>query len=443
VAENRREEQKLWLIVFQIKAVRTRLNLLAIQFWIFLTAAVLLGAAALIFLSAVALNPMLFLGVAILILILAAATTIQVARAALRRTASPRRAAAIADDRAALKGRLATVLALAETPPPSPLWLYLVEDTYSMRQRFEPSAVEPRWVSRSIFAPLAACLVAASLLAVVRYEKRGPNNVVYAPPTELTADLGNLDIRPADPSVGANARVFADPSTLRQLAAKLAQAEKTEANRSSVSRWVSKARQLASSLQDQVTGQKALKNQPLTLNLRGDKSQPPDNGASPPAGDQSGNDSGGGPIMPPAGAPTAGGGAPSQPPPAIPSNESNQLAQEGMPASSGDNSTGEPQDQSGPKVGSGYVGQAGSSHSAGSDPGHLFGPASPQVLGSESFRLTVDARPIDEASSGGAPAYLPPKVRVTLNSQQFPDEPLARTAVSSDDQATIKRVFER
>jgi hypothetical protein len=119
------------------------------------------------------------------------------------------------------------------------------------------------------------------------------------------------------------------------------------------------------------------------------------------------------------------------------------MAQQDMSASPGDNTTGEPQNQSGPKVGSGYVGEAGSNHSAGSDPGHLFGPASPQVLGSESFKLTVDAQPIDEASSGGAPAYLPPKVRVTLNSQQFPDEPLARTAVSPDDQLTVKRVFER
>jgi len=55
----------------------------------------------------------------------------------------------------------------------------------------------------------------------------------------------------------------------------------------------------------------------------------------------------------------------------------------------------------------------------------------------------VDARPIDESSSGGAPAYLPPKVRVPLSAQQFPDEPLARTAVPFDDRLTIKRVFER
>ena len=60
MAENRREEQKLWLILFQIKAIRTRLNLLAIQFWLFTTLAVLIGAAGLIYLAAIALNPLLF-----------------------------------------------------------------------------------------------------------------------------------------------------------------------------------------------------------------------------------------------------------------------------------------------------------------------------------------------------------------------------------------------
>jgi hypothetical protein len=38
---------------------------------------------------------------------------------------------------------------------------------------------------------------------------------------------------------------------------------------------------------------------------------------------------------------------------------------------------------------------------------------------------------------------VPPRIRVPLNSQQYPDQPLARAAVPAADQDTIKRVFER
>lgn len=88
-------------------------------------------------------------------------------------------------------------------------------------------------------------------------------------------------------------------------------------------------------------------------------------------------------------------------------------------------------------------GAAGSKHGGGSDPDHLFGPPSAQQLGSDSFKITLDAEPSDEASARGAPAYIPPSVRVPLNAEQAPDEPLARAEVPPSDQATIKRVFER
>ena len=85
----------------------------------------------------------------------------------------------------------------------------------------------------------------------------------------------------------------------------------------------------------------------------------------------------------------------------------------------------------------------GSAHGAGSDPTTLFGPASAQPLGSDSFKIAIEAEPTDESSSRGSPTYVPPRVRVPLNSVQYPDEPLARAAVPADDQNTIKRVFER
>ena len=119
------------------------------------------------------------------------------------------------------------------------------------------------------------------------------------------------------------------------------------------------------------------------------------------------------------------------------------MAQHSLPSLPGDSSPGSLQDEPGAKVGSGYANEAGANHSAGADPEHLFGPPTTGPLGSDSFKLSVDARPIDESSNRGAPAYLPPKVRVPLNSQQLPDEPLARTSVPFDDRQTIKRVFER
>jgi hypothetical protein len=93
--------------------------------------------------------------------------------------------------------------------------------------------------------------------------------------------------------------------------------------------------------------------------------------------------------------------------------------------------------------GGGQGGSAGADHGAGSDPAHLFGPASPQPLGADSFKITIDAQPSDESTTVNAPAYIPPRVRVPLNSNQYPDEPLARASVPAADQMTIKRVFER
>jgi hypothetical protein len=64
-------------------------------------------------------------------------------------------------------------------------------------------------------------------------------------------------------------------------------------------------------------------------------------------------------------------------------------------------------------------------------------------LGSDSFRITIDAQPSDESSAPGAPAYIPPKVRVPLNEKQSQDEPIVRASVPAADQLAVKRVFER
>ena len=85
----------------------------------------------------------------------------------------------------------------------------------------------------------------------------------------------------------------------------------------------------------------------------------------------------------------------------------------------------------------------GSDHGAGSDPSSLFGQPSAGQLGSDNFKIAIDAVPSTEASGPGSPGYLPPKVRGPLNPSQYPDEPLARASIPEADQTTIKRVFER
>ncbi|MGA2411604.1 MAG: hypothetical protein ABSG46_14610, partial [Candidatus Binataceae bacterium] len=146
-------------------------------------------------------------------------------RSAWRLRASPTRAAAIADTRAELKGRLATVHAMAAARPNSSLWPYLVEDTYGARNSFEPSRIEPRWVSRSAFALLAALFIAALLMpeAIARRVGNGAIVTQGGAPSAVTADINSLDIRPADPALGPNAEIYADAATLQKLQDRMAQ----------------------------------------------------------------------------------------------------------------------------------------------------------------------------------------------------------------------------
>ena len=51
----------------------------------------------------------------------------------------------------------------------------------------------------------------------------------------------------------------------------------------------------------------------------------------------------------------------------------------------------------------------------------------------EGFEIAIEARPIDHGAKGAGHAYVPPKVRTPLNSNQEPDEPVARAAVPADD----------
>jgi hypothetical protein len=438
VAE-KREQQKLWLILFQIKAVRARLNSLAAQFFAFLTLAIIVAGAAIVLSAALLMPPLWFLATAVAVAIGAFIGVVRVTRAALRSSANPLRAAALADDRAGLKGRLMTVLLMAGKLDTSGLWPYLIEDTYGRRTEFEPSKIEPRWLSRSIVAFAAATIAALLLVRFARLRNGSHSLAMNALPGQVSADLGHLDIRPADPALEPNAEIYADEATMRKLADKLASAEADGKDKNGLSNWMNKARDLAGQLQNEITGNRDNR-PPLRLRLT-DKN--PDSGSSSHShsgnrdgstqGDRAGgsgaaNKSGDGTDVP--------GSSPSP---------NGQLAQNGpgFPGQAGkDAAMGNPSDLGPPMAGSAGNG-GGASHGAGSDPEHLFGPPSSQPLGSDSFRITIDAQPSDESSTPGAPAYIPPKVRVPLNEKQSQDEPIARASVPAADQLAVKRVFER
>src|SRR5579863_9391488 len=128
-SQDRRAEEKLGkklgLIMGRVGSLRTRLNSLAWQHAIFYTLAILIAAIAAVFAGAYVLSPLLFLIFALVILSSAILGTVSAIRAGWRMRANAVRAATIADDRAELKGRLSTIVALAHKPNPGTLWSYL------------------------------------------------------------------------------------------------------------------------------------------------------------------------------------------------------------------------------------------------------------------------------------------------------------------------------
>lgn len=440
MAEASRDEQKLWLILFQIKAIRARLNSLAVQRGLFWTLALGIGAAAGIVGAALTLGPLSFLTIAIILGTAAILGSCIAARSAWQMRASPARAAAIADSRADLKGRLATVHSLAPTDHRSFLWPYLIEDTYGARESFEPSRVEPRWLSRSFWALLGAILLAVLLFEGALADRT--RRVVVAgggvAPGAVTADINNLDIRPADPSLSPNAEIYADPATLKRLQDRIAQ---QNAANGSLSKLVDKARSFADAIQNDIAGRPRDNQPPVQMRLT-DKSGKPDDGSTgaqgkPPNANAQANahSSGGGATKD-----NQGNGQNQTPPVGSAAPNSGLAANPGTLGSQNpaDTQNGQPPDTS---LADGE-GQ-GSDHGSGSDPSSLFGEPSAQQLGADNFKIAIDAVPSTEASGPGSPGYLPPKVRAPINTTQYPDEPLARASIPEADQTTIKRVFER
>src|SRR5271167_4274372 len=219
-SKDRRADEKLGQILGRVGSVRVRLNSLALQHAIFYTLAIVIAGGAAVFAGAY-LPPLAFLVGGTTLAILAAAGIASAIRAGWRMRASAVRAAAIADDRAELKGRLSTVVALAHSETRGPLWSYLVEDTLGYRDQFAAAKIERRRVARAIY-PLAGAIVLAALAFPISKIRHAPQIAAGSEPDDLTVDLDDLHLRPADPGDESGMQVTADAATMRRLGDRLA-----------------------------------------------------------------------------------------------------------------------------------------------------------------------------------------------------------------------------
>ena len=448
-SQDRRADEKLGQILGRVRSVRTRLNSLALQHAIFYTLAIAIACGAAVFAGAFLLPPLVFLLGTSALVIIGCAGLASAVGAGWRMRASAVRAAAIADDRAGLKGRLSTIVALANHQTRGPLWSYLVEDTLGYQEQFAAPRIERRRVSRAIY-PLAGAIVLAALALPVSKIKRAPQIAAGSGQDDLTVDLDDLHLRPADPGDESGMQVTADAATMRRLEDKLASenAAGGEPGGNSLNQLVNRARDMAGHLQSKLTGQQTASKQRLNLRL------------ADAGGDQGQNEIHRAPEQKNRHGDTAGQFKRDQPnsghevnlpneddlrqPDSQPSPDVN--GEPGAEANSGKDNPGN-QDNSATDRASQQNGDNGSSggaaHGIGADPDSLFGAPEASKLGSEGFEIAIEARPIDHGAKGAGHAYVPPKVRTRLSPSQEPDEPVARAAVPAEDQSTIKRVFER
>ena len=101
-----RAQEKLDTILGQVTSLRARLNWLALQHGLYLVLAIGITVAAAVFAGAMLLTPLEFLGVAGAMTLLGVSALWATLRSALRRRSNAQRAAALADERAGLKGQI-------------------------------------------------------------------------------------------------------------------------------------------------------------------------------------------------------------------------------------------------------------------------------------------------------------------------------------------------
>lgn len=446
-----RGEEKFQLILGQVALIRSRLNALALQQGLFGGLTFILGAAILIVGAAFVFSPLTFLLLGIVAAAVALTGVAHMARGAWRMRTSEERAARVADERAALKGRLTTMVDAARAGQRSALWPYLVEDTLALREEFVATRIEPRRVSRWLWAALVSCAVAALMMRLayrVRNARLAANGHVVSAPGEPTADLGDLDIRPADPSGDPGTQIDADPATLRKLAEKLRAAERGGKGGGPASRLMADARDAARALQNKLTGGRPSGTAShLKLTDRKGGSADKDTAQNPQNHRQA---NGGTPDNPQ----TADSGQQSDRNPTQPNSASTPAVPDmsGLAALGGLNS--DDPDSGGSLARktpsnarklaqAGPMGTGGPDHGSGSDPRHLYGKAEQPPLGNDTFKIPVEVGSSDNGTSDAAPAAPPRRIKSSLNESQAPDEPFERASIPASDRVTIKRVFQR
>ena len=450
-AHGPRAQEKLDIILGQVTGLRSRLNWLAAQHVVYLVLAVAIAGGAIFFAGAILLSPMQFLVVGIVTAIVALYSLATALRSGWRRRSNAARAAALADERAGLKGRLLTIVQTVSFGRHSALWSYLVEDALSHREEFVPRQVERRRIARSWWAPIVAVALATVLIPLARSHHQ-LKQAAAAGESDMTVDLDDLHLRPAEPGDNTGLQVRADSATMARLREKLAREGEAAAkgDGGKFSGLLNRARDLADSMQSKLRGDSRQK-QRLTLKLAdNDAGLDPSNPRGPNLnrktkhGDQAGqfkrdspaedeaslppiDDSLREPDAEPSAGENAEGGADS-------AAKGKSMNADNDPSHNGADDDVARSDQS-------YNG--GAVHGIGADPDSLFGEAANSKMSSEGFEIAIEARPIDQGVKGAGQAYLPPKVHTPLNTNQEPDEPIARAAVPPDDRTTIERVFER
>lgn len=449
-SKDRRAEQKLDTILAQVDSLRARLNGLALQQGLFSALALGLGTATLFLLAAFYLPPLGFLAVAAALVAVLLVGLVKAIGSAWGMLATLPGAAALADRRARLKGRLSTILAMADGHGSrSPLWPYLLEDTLLRGEEFAPSRIERRRVSRSLYPFLAATMLAlAAVLALLSGRER--RMAALAIPAQVTVDVNHLRIRPADPTVDSQQLdLSGSPRALDKLAQRLGAAGTRGTEPGRLSRLINRAQDLASNLQSRLTGQSS-RRPPLRLALTDNGEGTPSKG---PAAEKSDNAS-----HERSGARAAHGSSGDQSPPqelassddghSTPSTSA--LKGTDLPPTQGpgkgENAPAQTSSGAitkGKSPGSSGNGNAGSAHGPGSDPTGLFGQPMASRMATEGFKIAIEAEPSGQGQSDNSPSLVPPQVTVNLNPSQHPDEPLARASVPAADRVMVQRVFER
>jgi hypothetical protein len=447
-----RAQEKLEIILGQVTSLRSRLNWLALQHGLYLLLAIGISATALVMAAATMLSPLLFLLVVAAVAVGGLASLWFSLRSAWRRRANAAAAAALADERAGLKGRITTIVQTASQRHRGMLWAYLVEDALEHRDAYLPAQIERRRIARSWWAPVAAMIFAAALIPLVHFRDHLKVASNAAQP-DITVDLNDLHLREAEPGDADGLQVQADPATMERLREKLAR-EGVAADRGDGGRLdglLNRARNLADNMQRKLRGESNQK-QRMTLKLAdADPGLDPSNPQGTDAwrnnhrrGDQAGqfkreNNSSNDESLPPIDE------SRHEPRAQASSGQNPEGGQEmgGQGNSPGGDDGPTRQAQTDQQLRGDQSANSGLMHGIGADPDSLFGEASKSKMSAEGFEIAIEARPIDHGAKGAGQAYLPPKVHTPLNAHQQPDQPIARAAVPPDDRTTIQRVFER